>query len=396
MWKANGKFGWSKGPGVIAAAGLACICFAGVWPIRAQVSASTRESSRASRLLTAGEERAIVEAASAQDRPLRGMVDCSHVVYRIYRLAGFEYPYASSFEIYAGNESFERVKIPQPGDLIVWPGHMGIVVDPALHSFYSLVRTGWEAQDYEGPYWRSRGRPRFFRYKVQNREILTAARTPAPRSAKTLGPRSDASVIGESSPAETSASNQPPRPASERTAVIFGPPAPVASESEIATLEVPASIIIATGRKQPTREEVAAGISELSNAAGNILRVDDPMQLPAPIVIFERLDVERVEIKRNHGWARLQIETRASIAGGNTDLKRRREKVRWELRRTESGWEAITPSERTYVPRDVAVRNLARQLARLTESDAPAARQEATLREESQLAKLLSALLENH
>jgi hypothetical protein len=124
------------------------------------------------------------------------------------------------------------------------------------------------------------------------------------------------------------------------------------------------------------------------------LRSDDPSKLALPVVIFERLHVERVEIKRDHGWAHLQIDSRLTLAGGGIDYKRRREKVRWELRRTESGWEAITPVGRTYVPRDVAVRYLAAQLAGLTESDVAAADQDSVLRQESQLASLLSGLLE--
>jgi hypothetical protein len=47
------------------------------------------------------------------------------------------------------------------------------------------------------------------------------------------------------------------------------------------------------------------------------------------------------------------------------------------------------------VPRDVAVRHLARQLARLTASDGAASHEETIVRQESQLANLLSALLEN-
>jgi hypothetical protein len=100
-----------------------------------------------------------------------------------------------------------------------------------------------------------------------------------------------------------------------------------------------------------------------------------------------------LEIKRDHGWARLQIDSRATIAAGKTEYKRRSEKVRWELRRTESGWEAITPADRTYVPNDVAVRNLAAQLAKLTESDGTAVRQGTILLRELQLAYLLGGLL---
>ena len=113
------------------------------------------------------------------------------------------------------------------------------------------------------------------------------------------------------------------------------------------------------------------------------------------MVIFERLRVERLEIKRDHGWARLQIDSRATITAGETDYKQRHEKIRWELRRTESGWEAVTPTNRTYVPNDVAVRHLAAQLAHLTETDGSAAHQEAVLQHESQIANLLSKLLDD-
>jgi hypothetical protein len=82
-----------------------------------------------------------------------------------------------------------------------------------------------------------------------------------------------------------------------------------------------------------------------------------------------------------------------SVSANGAELKKRREKVRWELRRTESGWEAVPPPDRTYVPCDMAVKNLAGHLARLTESGGAAANQEALLRQESQLASLLSVLL---
>jgi hypothetical protein len=132
----------------------------------------------------------------------------------------------------------------------------------------------------------------------------------------------------------------------------------------------------------------------LTNASGNVLRADDPSKLAAPVVIFERFQVERLELKRDHGWAQLQIDTRATIAGGETDYTRKRERVKWELQHTASGWEAISPTDRAYVPQDVAVRNLAAQLARVTEADVAAAQREIVLREESQLAKLISGLLD--
>ncbi len=68
--------------------------------------------------------------------------DCSHLVHAIYLQAGFPYPYASSSDLYDGTDDFQRVTRPQPGDLVVWPGHVGIVVNPAQRAFFSRLRRG--------------------------------------------------------------------------------------------------------------------------------------------------------------------------------------------------------------------------------------------------------------
>jgi hypothetical protein len=394
MSKARIEFSWRVARGCAIAAWLAGDCMVGGSLAKAQTASQALESS--AKLLSTEDGRLIAAAARDQDEAMPAAQDCSHLVHQAYLNAGFEYPYASSFELYAGNENFERVRRPQAGDLIVWPGHVGIVLDPLEHSFYSRVSAGLEAQNYQGRYWKSRGRPRFYRYKVENAEMLTAVNASAStRPSTSTKPHVTTPVIEERSSSAASNSNRPPKTASERTRVMSVPASLTVPVTESGTLEVPQRIVIAAGKKQPTSGEVAEGISELSNASGNVLRTDDPSRLMTPVVIFERLRVERLEIKRDHGWARLQIDSRATITGGETDYKRRREKVRWELRRTESGWEAIMPADRAYVPSDVAVRNLAAQLARLTERDGDAAHSEAVLRQESRLANLLSALLEN-
>jgi NlpC/P60 family len=395
MGNSKREHNWRVVRGYVLAACLTGGCIAAGSLVSAQVPSASQGPVANSRLLTAEEGRAIVDAARDQDQPGRRVQDCSHLVHQTYVDAGFEFPYASSFELYAGSDNFARVRHPQPGDLIVWPGHVGIVLEPLEHSFYSLVSTGLEAQNYEGPYWRSRGRPRFYRYKVENAEILTAAKAPATsRSSNSTKPQDTEAVIEERSPAAASDPNRPPKMASERTKVMKDPPVLPAPVVEKTPFEVPQSIVIVAGNKQPTSSQVAEGISELSNASGTILRTDDPAKLAMPVVIFDRLHVERLDVKKGHGWAHLQIDTRATIAGGETVYKRRRVKVRWELRKTDSGWEAIAPGDRTYVPNDVAVRNLAARLALLTEGDRPDAHEESILRQESKLANLLSALLE--
>src|SRR4029077_11940887 len=90
--------------------------------------------------------------------------DCSHLVHAIYDRAGFSYPYASSSDLYVGTEDFQRVTRPQPGDLVVWSGHVGIVVNPAQRAFFSTLRNGPGIDIYDAQYWKQRGPARFYRY----------------------------------------------------------------------------------------------------------------------------------------------------------------------------------------------------------------------------------------
>ena len=110
-------------------------------------AAPPQEARPAVRLLTVAQGREIAAVALALDEPIRGTQDCSHLVHQIYSGAGYEYSYASSFDLYAGHGNFRRVRHAQAGDLITWPGHVGIVLDPAKHSFYSLVRSGLQTED---------------------------------------------------------------------------------------------------------------------------------------------------------------------------------------------------------------------------------------------------------
>ena len=78
--------------------------------------------------------------------------DCSHLVHAVYERAGFPYPYSNSRELYAGIEHFQAVTQPQTGDLIVWRGHVGIIVSPAKRSFFSALRSGRGVEQYDSPY----------------------------------------------------------------------------------------------------------------------------------------------------------------------------------------------------------------------------------------------------
>ena len=101
---------------------LVCVCLVNAASAMAQSKLPVHDSVSSPRLLTIDEGRSIVNVAWQQDRPAPGVRDCSHFVHQIYANAGFEYAYASSFEIYEGNENFERVRNPHPGrfDCMAW------------------------------------------------------------------------------------------------------------------------------------------------------------------------------------------------------------------------------------------------------------------------------------
>jgi cell wall-associated NlpC family hydrolase len=91
-------------------------------------------------------------------------LDCSHFVQYLYEQAGLYYGYAPSRTLYDGMDGFKRVAHPRPGDLIVWRGHVGIVVDPEETTFLSALNSGVKVSSYQSHYWLRRGKPHFLRY----------------------------------------------------------------------------------------------------------------------------------------------------------------------------------------------------------------------------------------
>ncbi|HME35489.1 MAG TPA: NlpC/P60 family protein [Candidatus Sulfotelmatobacter sp.] len=151
--------------------GLAlCVCSAGQAPRQSGTSNTTQPSARADRgrktirTLTPDDGLGVISAALDPKVRRYAGHDCSHLVHAIYERAGFPYAYASSDDLYVGVQGFQRVTQPQTGDLIVWRGHVGIVVRPSKHVFFSFMTAGPGIDSYDAPYWVHRGQARFYRY----------------------------------------------------------------------------------------------------------------------------------------------------------------------------------------------------------------------------------------
>jgi cell wall-associated NlpC family hydrolase len=109
-------------------------------------------------------------------------LDCSHLVHELYQRAGLKYEYVNSEQLYDGMPGFRQVEEPVAGDIIVWRGHMGVIVDPLLHSFLSGLRTGVKISAYDSNYWKGRGIPRFFRYTADDDVVDLSSRVRVARN----------------------------------------------------------------------------------------------------------------------------------------------------------------------------------------------------------------------
>jgi hypothetical protein len=349
------------------------------------------------RLLTRAEGLAIVDAISDHHQSLRASrgkrakPDCSHLVNDIYGLAGFPYAYAKSGDLYRGHASFVRVNAPQPGDLIVWRGHVGLVLDPHQHLFYSSLRSGLETEDYTSAYWRRRGAPRFYRYRAApgDQTILTARRI-APRNDSEGNFRTQLvsqSTLDEPRTNVTSRDSIEPLSSSDEDS-----PAQHASNAEKIDHTAPSKILINIGNKKPTTEQVKEAISKTYQSVSQGLNADSLLRSRSTVVIFTQLRVERLELKGKLGWADVAMDTEATLTAGALDKAAHLDAQRWEMQRSKSGWTISAPTQNIYVPRAFAVRIFAEQLAQLTDQSASGVAV-ASDAQEGRLASLLNTLL---
>ena len=151
----------------VAAVCMAVLCAAPAQSALPQDSAKPTKpapSRPKPKTLTKRDRTSVIDVALHSKAARSAGRDCSHLVHVIYQRAGFPYKYADSEDLYAGVEGFQRVPRPQPADIVVWHGHVGIVIHPSHHAFFSFLSTGPQVDDYTSRYWRGRGQPRFYRY----------------------------------------------------------------------------------------------------------------------------------------------------------------------------------------------------------------------------------------
>ena len=330
---------------------------------------------RGGRLLTRAEGVALADRAleySASSPRL----DCSHLVHQVFSTTGLAYPYATSNEIFAGIPQFRRVRSAQPGDLIVWPGHVGLVVDTERSEFLSSKGSGIGTDNYSSEYWQTRGRPRFYRYVVgDSTELAGLGDIPA---------RSIGTTSAHGAVVPTEAATQ----ASGRSSARLVEPvsSPQNAFNHVIGDDVPPSMQIATGHGKPTRGDVGDAVSALINAPVSLLDAENRGRMP--VVLLGNVTVAAVHIKGDKGWVGVHGNTRVALGDGSWG-KATVQELRWELRREQNGWRVFMPRDRLYVSQDVAIAVLAKQLSVLSAAPDQVTRR----REMSRLASALNLLL---
>ena len=321
------------------------------------------------RVLTPDEGLAVLGAALESRAHPDVRSDCSHLVHAIYERAGYPYSYVNSSTLYAGSAEFRRVARPQPGDLVVWPGHVGIAVNPAQRSFFSALRSGLGVNSYDSAYWRERGRPRFFRYITDVPSTIQVAASSQEANLKT-----------------TASSESDPRMAQN-------PGFTQSVQPETPTDAKPTlQLVLVDHSPRPNPKEVTDALEQTLGEAGEVLRGEDVVNPPRPLIVFDRLFVERVHLRGDQGWAEIRLNGAVKLPRGKTNLPKHAERQRWLLvRRDYDTWELTLPPNAIYIPNNIAVRMLAHQLATLTDETAG---QTSPPEQKVQLSRLLSVLLE--
>lgn len=326
-------------------------------PISSLAARATAPADYADTVLVSPEQgEALAAFALQSEKRIRPKPDCSHLVHLLYARAGLNYAYEDSRVLYRGISDFQRVKDPQPGDLVVWLGHVGIVLSPEEKTFLSSVRSGIFTESWTAPHWVHRGRPRFYRYRI--------------------GPEADmnllARIMGEDNlpPTETRTS--------ERNATIAELPSPASrtaadvetyvqtdsnelSQSDGRSQSGQAAIVATiTQRQTPSRRQIAAAIIESSKTRARELNAGETLDVARPFCVFGRLEVKQIKVKHESGWLILEISESMCQEDGRILAARTTERE-LSIRRSENVWVISDPRGRTYLGEENALEIFERQ-----------------------------------
>jgi hypothetical protein len=304
---------------------------------------------------------------------VRPKPDCSHLVHLLHARAGLIYPYEDSRVLYRGIADFERVKTPQPGDLAVWLGHVGIVLSPEDKTFLSSVRSGIITETWTAAHWKRRGRPHFFRYRIgpATNVVLLAAIMERDTDSQPESIGYATSTVAERTqfPAAEEDVAQQRHPETELPAQPSG--STIKDEPQDASVDQagadPKSFVaMIHQRSAPTKRQIAAAITESCNARARRLiggeMIGGEMMDPGrPLSIFDEIAVTKVQIKHESGTVTVRFNETMSQEAGRIFQARTIERELMIVRHSDGVWTISDSSGRVYVPQSHALEVFERQ-----------------------------------
>jgi hypothetical protein len=340
------------------------------------------------RLASPQEGEAIVRAAWELRRGLLPKPDCSHFVHAIYTQAGFLYEYAASRAMFAGIAGFRRVTRPQSGDLIVWQGHIGIVIDPKEHSFYSAVTSGFAIQSYQSRYWIGRGIPRFYRFVVDDLttpppllanlalhgpaslQLLAGLARPFPAQPPVLMQSDIPQILAQSDSSESSIpasahiEDRPGKTQEQRPVIPIKDRQVQIQASETPTNDPRVSDhVLVTSRVTPKKKEVLAALRRSVDSNGERLLHAGFLDSQPSVSVVDHFKIVSINLDDNSGVADVEVKQVGEFQYGKavpTRTKTRRQAV---LSRQEQGWVLVMPQDLICLDRHLAVMALTDHLA---------------------------------
>ena len=321
-------------------------------------------------LVSPEQGQALADFAMQSGRHIRPKPDCSHLVHLLYARAGLIYPYEDSRVLYRGVDDFERVKTPQPGDLAVWLGHVGIVLSPEDKTFLSSVRSGIITESWSAPHWARRGRPHFFRYRIgpsANLALLAAIMSDGPAVRNPAVQSNDTRTASVQIPAshneaarndETEDADTPDEdsrtPRTHRDVTLQD--APRAADNSDPANDSTAYVAVIHQRKTPGKQQIVSAILESGNTRAQQLTAGRTLDLDHAISVYDRVEVTKIKMKHESGSVTVKVSETMSQEGGKILAARMMERELSMVRRRDGTWVISDPRRRTYIPQEEALR----------------------------------------
>jgi hypothetical protein len=305
-------------------------------------------------LMSPEQGEALAGFALHSEKGMRPKPDCSHLVHLLYARAGLIYPYEDSRVLYRGVNDFQRVKTPQAGDLVVWLGHVGIVLSTEEKTFISSVHSGILTESWKAPHWVRRGRPRFYRYRIgPETDMNLLSKIMADESGRQIEARNSAD-INVPVPSSRASSTTDSEPDGVRQEPIELLPQTTRSADESSHDSTPIVATI-TQHSTPNRGQIAAAIIEGSKGRARRLIDGETLDVARPFTVFSRLEVEKIKVKHENGWVTLRLSETMSHEDGRILPARTTERELSMVRRNDGVWVISDPRKRAYLAEEQAL-----------------------------------------